>query len=205
MTYLNHPITQQSFAIIDREIGTHSFTPEQYAVVRRVIHSTADFEFQSLVSFSTDVIRQSIAAFQQGNPIITDVGMVQQGIKTVVAQTFGNPVIVAVEQAPSPLPGRTRTESGMLMCLDRYPNGIFVIGNAPTALLAICNNYQHQKPSAHPSLIIGAPVGFVAVEQSKIALSQTRLPHIQINGRKGGSSVAAAIVNALLLMAWDQR
>lgn len=216
MTYLNHPITQQSFAIIDREVGAHTFSPEQYSVVRRVIHSTADFEFKSLVHFTPNVIEQAIVTLRQKTPIITDVSMVKQGIQTIVQKTFGNPIIVAVEQVKDPLPGKTRTESGMLTCLEKYPNGIFVIGNAPTALLALCQTLQPALVTAHarpdtssisrdsPSLIIGAPVGFVAVEQSKVTLAQTLLPHIRVNGRKGGSPVAAAILNALLLLAWER-
>ena len=226
MNYLHHPITEQSFAIIDREIGPHSFPPEQYAVVRRVIHSTADFEFKSLVHFSPHVMTQAIAALRQKTPIITDVSMVRQGIQTIVQNTFGNPIIVAVEQAPTALPGKTRTESGLLKCLEQYPTGIFVIGNAPTALNALCQALEPQlstPPTAGhplmdsssdsdngdtislPSLVIGAPVGFVAVEQSKATLAQTSLPHIRVNGRKGGSPVAAAILNALLLLAWEQK
>ena len=222
MNYLHHPITQQSFAIIDREIGTHSLSPEEYAIVRRVIHSTADFEFKSLLHFSPKVIEQAIIALRQKTPIITDVSMVKQGIKTIVQQTFGNPIVVAVEQSPSALPGKTRTESGLLTCLQQYPTGIFVFGNAPTALIALCETVTNATPSSEsslrpstalestthpsmmPSLVIGAPVGFVAVEQSKVTLAQTTLPHIRVNGRKGGSPVAAAIVNALLVMAWER-
>lgn len=228
MSYLHHPITQKSFAIIDREIGAHAFSPDEYAVVRRVIHSTADFEFKSLVSFSPNVIEQAIQALRKRTPIITDVSMVRQGIQTLVRQTFNNPIIVAVEQVQDPLPGKTRTESGLLKCLTQYPTGIFVIGNAPTALLALCKASEVQSrdtqesmpqiasspshaPSSiteqhpRPSLVIGAPVGFVAVEESKAALAQTALPQICVRGRKGGSPVAAAILNALLVQAWTQQ
>ena len=210
MTYLNHPITEQSFAIIDREIGPHTFTSSQYAVVRRIIHSTADFEFKSLVHFTPGVIEHAITALHVGTPIITDVGMVKQGIQTVVNKTFRNPIIVAVDHAPSTHSG-TRSEAGMRACLQHYPNSIVVIGNAPTALLTLCKTVVPSSessgtavPSPAPTFVIGAPVGFVAVEHSKHALSQTKLPHIRINGRKGGSPVAAAILNALLILAWEQ-
>jgi precorrin-8X/cobalt-precorrin-8 methylmutase len=192
---------EQSFAVIDREISDHSFTPQEYVIVRRVIHSTADFEFKRLVQFSPGAIAGAIAALRQRVPIITDVGMVKQGITGLVAQTFGNPVISAVEQATEALPGKTRTETGMLRCFDQFPQGIYAIGNAPTALLALCAKLP---APVQPALIIGAPVGFIAVVESKAALAQTPIPQIRVEGRKGGSPVAAAIVNALLVLAWDE-
>lgn len=198
-----HPILKQSFALIDQEIGEHEFSPDEYAVVQRVIHSTADFEFKQLIRFSPDVIATAIAALGQECPIITDVSMVKQGIRGLVQQTFNNPLISAVEQVTVPLPGKTRTETGLLHCLERFPTGIYVIGNAPTALLALCEQFQTQPSSQRPALVIGAPVGFVSVIESKAALAQTNLPQVRVEGRKGGSPVAAAIVNALLTLAWQ--
>jgi precorrin-8X/cobalt-precorrin-8 methylmutase len=192
---------EQSFAVIDREIGVHSFTPQEYAIVRRVIHSTADFEFKHLLRFSPEAIAAAISALRQQVPIITDVSMVKQGITSLVAQTFGNPVISAVEQATIALPGRTRTETGMLHCFEQFPQGIYAIGNAPTALLALCS---HLPAPVQPALIIGAPVGFISVVESKVALAQTPIAQIRVEGRKGGSPVAAAIVNALLVLAWEE-
>lgn len=195
-----HPIMEQSFAAIDREIGVHQFGPHEYAVVRRVIHSTADFEFKELLWFGPNAIEQAISALKDRTPIVTDVTMVKQGITNLVAQTFQNPIISAVEQANHPLPGKTRTETGILACLEQYPDAIYVIGNAPTALLALCN----QASLIQPALVIGAPVGFISVVESKAALARTKLPQIRVEGRKGGSPVAAAILNALLVLAWEQ-
>lgn len=197
-----HPIMQQSFAVIDREIGDHSFSPREYAIVRRVIHSTADFEFKDLIRFSSGAIDGAIAALQQGIPIVTDVSMVKQGITSVVAQTFGNPVISAVEQAEQADAGKTRTETGTLRCFDQFPEAIYAIGNAPTALLALCDRLPAPQ---QPTLIIGAPVGFISVVESKLALAQTPVPQIWIEGRKGGSPATAAIVNALLVLAWEEQ
>jgi precorrin-8X/cobalt-precorrin-8 methylmutase len=196
-----HPILQQSFALIDREIGEHRFSPSEYAIVRRTIHSTADFEFAQLIRFSEGAIESAIAALRCCVPIITDVGMVKQGVAGMVAQTFGNPLIAAVEQASEALPGKTRTETGLLQCWQEFPEAIYAIGNAPTALLALCA----ELPSApvQPALVIGAPVGFISVVESKAALQKTPVPQIRIEGRKGGSPVTAAIVNALLLLAWE--
>lgn len=93
---LNHPILEQSFAIIDREIGKHNFSEREYAIARRVIHATADFEYSRLLRFSPDAIASGIAALRNGVPIVTDVTMVKQGIRTLIAKTFNNPLIAAV-------------------------------------------------------------------------------------------------------------
>lgn len=203
MAWAPHPILLESFATIDREIGEHTLSPEEYAIARRVIHSTADFEFKDLLRFGPGAIVIALEALAAGTPIITDVTMVRQGIATMVGQTFQNPLICAVEEAPEALPGRTRTETGLLRCLERFPQGIYVIGNAPTALLALCD-YLPTAPVA-PTLVIGAPVGFVAVVESKAALAEQAVPQIRVEGRKGGSPAAAAIVNALLVLAWERR
>jgi len=198
---LNHPIVEQSFAIIDREMGDHNFSPDHYAVVQRVIHSTADFEFKDLLVFSPSAVEQAIAALRNQMPIIVDVNMVKQGIRGMVAKTFQNAIHVAVNQAEQASPGKTRTETGIEQCLRHYPESIVVIGNAPTALLAMCEAVQNAQ--AQPSFVIGAPVGFVSVVESKAALAQVDLPQIRVTGRKGGSAVAAAILNALIVRAWQ--
>lgn len=194
-----HPILEQSFAIIDREIGEHNFSPAEYAIVRRVIHSTADFEFAQLIKFSPGAIEGAIAALQRQIPIITDVGMVKQGVASLVNQSFANPLIAAVEQAPIALPGKTRTETGLLQCWREFPEAIFVIGNAPTALLALCAELKSSQ--VQPALVIGAPVGFISVLESKEVLAHTPVPQIRVEGRKGGSPAAAAILNALIVLA----
>lgn len=217
MTYpsastLNHPIVMESFSIIDREVGCHSLSPEEYAIVRRVIHSTADFEFKHLLTFSPGAIAHGIDSIQKSCPIVVDVNMLRYGIQTLVAKTFGNPICVAVDEAKStvqsasaPLNSELSTQSarGMQQCLQKEPNAIVAVGNAPTALKALCRAID--EGSASPSLVIGAPVGFVSVLESKAALAAAPTPQIRVNGRKGGSAVAAAIVNALLVMAWENQ
>ena len=196
---LNHPILEKSFALIDAEIGEHNLTAAEYAIARRIIHSTADFDYLDLLQCSPNAIASGIQALKSGTPIVTDVTMVQQGIKTLVGKTFENPIIAAISQAPVAEPGKTRTETGLLKCWAEYPEAIYVIGNAPTALLALCdrmNNSEHV-----PALVIGVPVGFVSVVESKQALEKINVPQILIKGRKGGSPVAAAILNALLILA----
>ena len=203
MSLLLHPILKQSFAVIAREIGEHNFSPAEYAVVRRVIHSTADFEFAQSIRFSPGVIESAIAALRRRTPIVTDVSMVKQGVATLVAQTFENPLISAVEQAQVALPHKTRTETGLLSCWRQFPEAIFAIGNAPTALLALCAELP--TASVQPAMVIGAPVGFISVVESKAALAQTPVPQIRVEGRKGGSPVAAAILNALIVLAWEEQ
>lgn len=196
---LNHPIVEQSFAIIDREVGKHNLSPQEYAIARRVIHATADFEYLNLLRFSTQAINSGINGIQQGLPIVTDVNMVKQGICNLVAKTFNNPVIAAIEQAQIAEPGKTRTETGLIRCWEKYPQAIYLIGNAPTALLALCQ--QVSNSPTIPGLIIGVPVGFVSVTEAKQTLAKLNVPQIRVEGRKGGSPVAASILNALIILA----
>ena len=196
---LNHPIVKQSFAIIDREVGKHHLNPREYAIARRVIHATADFEYLDLLRFSPQAIDSGINGIKQGLPIVTDVTMVKKGIGNLVAKTFNNPVIAAIEQAQIADPGKTRTETGLIRCWEKFPQAIYLIGNAPTALLTLCQ--QLSNSATLPGLIIGVPVGFVSVTEAKQALAKLDVPQIRVEGRKGGSPVAASILNALLILA----
>ena len=196
---LNHPILTKSFALIDAEVGEHNLCIAEYAITRRIIHTTADFDYLNLLQCSPNAISSGIKALQAGVPIVTDVTMVQQGITSLVSKTFQNPIIAAVTQASVADPGKTRTETGLLKCCTEYPEAIYVIGNAPTALLALCNLMNNSEQI--PALVIGVPVGFVSVIESKQELTKVKVPQILIKGRKGGSTVAAAIINALLILA----
>ncbi|MGF1521853.1 MAG: cobalt-precorrin-8X methylmutase [Leptolyngbyaceae cyanobacterium] len=196
-----HPILQESFALIDQEMGNHGLVPQAYEVLRRVIHSTADFEFAHLLHISPGAIEQAIAALQSCCPIVTDVGMVRQGCQGMVNRTFGNPLVTAVDLAAVAAPGKTRTETGLLRAWDQHPEAIYVIGNAPTALKALCDRIMTS--GIQPPLVIGVPVGFVGVLEAKQQLATLSTPQIRVDGRKGGSPVAAAILNALLVLAWE--
>ncbi|EKU96300.1 precorrin isomerase [Leptolyngbya sp. PCC 7375] len=194
-----HPITAESFAIIDREVGDHSSSPEEYAIIRRAIHATADFELLNLFEFSQGAIAAGITALQHREPVIVDVRMVQMGIASVLKGLRYEQIACALDYAPAqdaPLqPGTTRTAAGMVALTEQYSTGIFVVGNAPTALLALVEKIR--LGNVKPTLVIGVPVGFVAVEEAKQALAEVNVPQILVKGRKGGSPVAAAIVNAL--------
>ncbi|MFN9176362.1 MAG: cobalt-precorrin-8X methylmutase [Synechocystis sp.] len=207
---LEHPILLKSFAHIDQCIGCHhQLTPQAYEVARRVIHSTADFDFLNLLRFepnpsSSDhfpsVIDIAINALGQSTPIVADVSMVRQGIQTLVNKTFQSPLYTAIDYADPQKPGKTRTESGIIRCIELFPQAIYIIGNAPTALLALCQAIA--KGKANPAFVIGAPVGFIDVLEAKSALSSLNCPQIRVEGNKGGSPVAAAILNALLTLTY---
>ena len=202
MSDLTNPIIEKSFAIIDQLVGQHCLTAAEYAIARRIIHTTADFELLNLLYCSPKAIALAIKALQAKAPIITDVSMVGEGIKTMVGKTYQNQIIVAVKQVEKAIFAKTKTETGLLQCCQQYPHSIYVIGNAPTALLALCEQIKEQK--VQPSLVVGVPVGFVSVLEAKQALAElTDIPQIQIRGNKGGSTVAAAIVNALLVLAYQ--
>lgn len=194
------PITAASFAIIDREIGSHpwGWTGAEYAIIRRVIHATADFEFKYLLRFSPQAIDLGIRALRQQAPVVTDVGLVAQGIKNHLALRLPNLLINALELAPLEPGLETRSALGMAQALQAYPGALVVIGNAPTALRKLCELYPRLPP---PALVVAAPVGFVNVVEAKAQLSQLPLPHILIQGRKGGAAAAAAITNALIDLA----
>ncbi|XFA71826.1 precorrin-8X methylmutase [Thermosynechococcaceae cyanobacterium Okahandja] len=198
---LIHPITQESFAIIDQEMGDHGLDPATYSILRRIIHSTADFEFKELLQVSEGAIAQITKALATGVPIVTDVRMVTVGIQTMVSGTFANPLITALDYGEVAAVGQTRAAAGMRVAWQEWPNALFVIGNAPTALLALCDRLA-TSPRV-PAGVIGVPVGFVNVVESKAALAKLSVPQIRVAGRKGGSAVAAAIVNALLDLAWQ--
>lgn len=200
--YDEHAITLASFAQIDREIGDHSFTEAEYEVVRRVIHTTADFEYKQLMRFGHHPFEAATAAFRQLQPVVTDVSMVAAGISSVVAKTWQSPVAIALQHSQNLLPNQTRSANGMQQCAQAHPESIFVIGNAPTALLALCEGIA--QGAYQPALVIGAPVGFINVVESKQTLAKLSVPHILVAGRKGGSAVAAAILNALMIRSWEQ-
>jgi precorrin-8X/cobalt-precorrin-8 methylmutase len=191
-----HPITAQSFALIDQEIGPHAWSEQEYAIIRRAIHTTADFELKDLFHFSPGAIQAGVTALRQNLPVIVDVQMVAVGIASTLAKAGKDKAYCALDY---PGEGPTQTAGGMLTLSKIYPHGLFVIGNAPTALLALVEKIK--AGTVRPALVIGVPVGFVAVEEAKLALAALDIPQIQVRGRKGGSTIAAAIVNALVHLA----
>ena len=196
-----HTTDAQSLAIIDREIGEHIFSPAEYELVRRVIYATADFEYKSLIRFADAALQSGAAALAARSTIVVDVPMVQVGITTNIQQTFANPVYCSMEALTRPQKEKTRAAWGIETLARRYPEGIFVVGQAQTALKALVDLIEAEE--IRPALIIATPSGFVDVELAKERLADSLIPHIRIAGRKGSAVVAAAIVNGLVDLAWQ--
>ena len=197
-------IEKRSFEMITEELGDRILNPEYELVIKRVIHTTADFDYADNLMFSEHAVEQAKAAIRQGVRFITDTNMGKAGINRSALQACGCRVdcFMAdedVAEAAKRL-GTTRACASMEKAARLFGRSrpcIFAIGNAPTALIRL---YELVKEgSISPSLVIGAPVGFVNVVQSKeLILTLENTPYIVAKGRKGGSNVAAAICNALL-------
>jgi len=194
-------IEAESFRIIEAELGPHSFSPEEFAIVRRAIHSTADFEFARTLRFARGAIRSGIEALGAGCSIVADVQMVQAGINKTGLEKLGGEVLCFISDddvmASAKEAGLTRAIMAMRKAARVVPGAIYAIGNAPTALLELCRIAD----AARPALVVGVPVGFVSAAESKAALAETSLPYITALGRKGGTPVAVSIINALIRLA----
>ena len=200
---LPHEIETKSFAIIEEEAGMHGFEAPAWDVVRRVIHTTADFEYIQTIRIHDKAIAAGIAAIRAGRPVVTDTNMVRAGVRKKDLGEFGCEVICLMDE-----PGilelaeknkTTRALAAVDASSQTMAGGIYVIGNAPTALLRLISLIREEK--AAPALVIGLPVGFVNAAESKAELLETDIPYITNTGRKGGSNVAAAVVNSLVLQA----
>ena len=196
-----HVTDAQSLAIIDSEIGDHVFSPAEYEIVRRVIYATADFEYKSLIRFSERALQAGAAALAARTTIVVDVPMVQVGIAYDIQNTFANPVYCSMETLTRPQKEKTRAAWGIETLAKRYPEGIFVVGQAQTALTALVDLIEVEE--IRPALIIATPVGFVNVDEAKERLQESLVPHIIIDSRKGNAVVAAAIVDGLVDLAWQ--
>lgn len=203
LTVQPQEIESKSFEIITEELGVHSFTPEQYPVVQRIIHASADFELGRNIVFHPGAIEAGIAAILGGKKIVADVQMVQVGISKPRIQKFGGSVDVYISDPDVMEEAKrlntTRAIISMRKAVREAEGGIYAIGNAPTALLELIRMVKEGE--AKPGLIIGMPVGFVSAAESKDELRKLDIPFITNLGRKGGSTVVVAAVNALAIMA----
>jgi precorrin-8X/cobalt-precorrin-8 methylmutase len=202
-------IETESFRIIDEEAGEHGWGEAEWQIVRRAIHTSADFEYANSLVFSDNAVEKAIAALKNGAGIVTDTNMALSGISKARLAPFGCTVTCHVADADvtevASREGITRSIAAMRKAASIPSNRIFVIGNAPTALFELLRLTAEE--SVKPSLIIGLPVGFVGAEESKnaLAVADHGIPFITNIGRKGGSNVAAAVVNALAILAAAQR
>ena len=193
-----------SFKIIDREAGAHGFSSVQWGVVRRMIHTSADFEYKESVRIHPDAVTAGMTAIRNGKSIITDTNMARVGIRQRDLNPFGATVKCYMNDSAvaenAKTAGTTRAHAAVDAAVSDMAGGIYVIGNAPTALLHLIERVEEKK--AQPALIIGLPVGFVNAAESKAELLKLdQPPYITNVGRKGGSNVAAAVVNALVILA----
>jgi len=195
----------RSFEIIDDEAGAHDFTPKQWRIVRRMILTTADFEYMQTTCFHPRAITAGINAIQSGRAIVTDTHMAQSGIRKKELLRFGGRVYcLTTDRAvtkQSESEGITRAEAAVDAALGQIEDGIYVVGNASAALLRLIGEVKEGR--AEPALIVGLPVGFLQAAEAKVALLDIDTPYIPNVGRKGGSSVAAAVINALMTEAAD--
>ena len=194
-------IEDESMKIIENEIGPHSYNEQEWPIVRRVIHSTADFDFarDNKIIFHKDAIKNGLKALKNGSSIVVDVNGIIGLLNKQNPKDFGNNVICNISE-PSIMEaakeaGKTRAQMSMRIAKEDMNGGIVVVGNAPTALLEVMEMIR--EGITKPALVIGIPVGFVSAVESKNELSKTDIPFITNQGRKGGSPCASAIVNAL--------
>ena len=187
--------------IIEREVGSHLYNELEWPIVRRIIHATADFDFagENKIVFHKDAITSGINALKNGCSIIADVNGVIGGLNKQNPKDFGNNLICNISDPDlaerAKQENKTRAQMSMRIAASEMNGGILVIGNAPTALLEVIKMIR--EGVTKPALVIGIPVGFVSAEESKEELQTVDVPFITNTGRKGGSSCAASIVNAL--------
>jgi precorrin-8X/cobalt-precorrin-8 methylmutase len=207
MTPHPHAIAAESFTIIRQQLAErgHRFAPPLAAVIERIIHTSADFEFAELVQTSPGAVEAGVAALQAGCTVITDVHMVRVGISAQRLAGLGGSLHCLIDdpqvQAEASARGITRGAQSMRLAAERglLDGAMIVIGNAPTALEEVIRLIA---AGTRPALVVGVPVGFVGAAESKAALAQVRaVPWLITSGRKGGSTIAAATVNALLRLA----
>lgn len=195
-------IEEESMAIILREMGpaAASIPAEQLPVFQRVIHASADFDYLQNLYISSDALASAREALQRGCTVVTDTAMAMAGISKASLAALGCSVRCYMADddvaAQAAVRGETRAAISMERAAAEYPRGIYAIGNAPTALLRLCQLIQ--QGAVQPALVVGVPVGFVNVVESKELLRSLPVPQITAMGRKGGSTVAAAVINALL-------
>ncbi len=195
-------IEAESFRIIESEIGSTDFTPEQFAVVRRCIHATGDFSFADNMLFHSKAIEAGLNAIRSGKNILVDVNMAASGVSKPLLAKFGGKVICRIADPETVTRAKSRTQTRSEVAIERALEdniGIVAVGNAPTALLKTMELMD--KGAFSPDLVIGVPVGFVNAAESKEILASKLYPFITALGRKGGTPVAVAAVNALLRLA----
>lgn len=193
-------IEQRSFEIITEELAGRTLDPENELVIKRAIHTSADFDYVDNLCFSQHAVKIGIEALKNGCDIVTDTQMAKAGINKTILSSLGGEVHCFIADndvaAAAKENGTTRSAISMQKAADIAKPCIYAIGNAPTALLQLDELIKSGK--IKPALIIGVPVGFVNVVESKEIIMRAGVPFIVAKGRKGGSNIAATICNAML-------
>lgn len=196
-------IEKRSFEIIGFLLDKYSFPDFKKSVVTRIVHATADLSYAEDLSFSKGALETGVKALRSGANIITDVTMLKAGINRKILGSFGGEVICLLNDKDIIRKSRELNVTRAVLALrkaSKFINGsIIAIGNAPTALFELCDLVRERRVS--PALIVGVPVGFVGAVESKEELRSLKVPYITNKSRKGGSSVAASCINALLKIA----
>ena len=204
---IGEDILAESFRLIEAEVGEHSFGPLEWPVVRRIIHASGDVELARWVHFSPGAAAAGVRALQERVPLVTDVRMAAAGILGPLRESLGVALHCALDSQPATseaeFPEMTRCARAMQRALAVHPEAVYVIGNAPTALSVLCAAVR--RGDARPRLVIAMPVGFVGVIESKEEALSLPAPVVVVRGRRGGSAVAAAAVNALLTLASEEK
>lgn len=193
-------IEKRSFEILSAELGEQSFPEFHEAIVKRVIHTTADFDYAKTLEISPDAVVSAMEAIKSGGKIITDTRMAYSGINKKTLEKLGSSVNCFIDDEEVAKQAKELGITRASLCMEKAAedslNKIYVVGNAPTALIRICELIKEGR--LKPSLVVGVPVGFVNVVESKELLKTMGVPYIISLGRKGGSNVAAAIINAIM-------
>ena len=193
-------IEKRSFELITELLGDTKLDPKQEPIIKRVIHTTADFSYVENLTFSPDAVDKALEALRGGCDIVTDTQMAKAGINKTILGKLGGSVHCFMSDPEVAAEAKQRGITRAIVSMERAAQlekpCIFAIGNAPTALISL--HEQMAAGALHPALIIGVPVGFVNVVESKELILTDPSPYIVARGRKGGSNVAAAICNALL-------
>lgn len=195
-------IEEESFAIIDREAGAHPFAPREWEVVRRVIHATADLEFARILELHPAAVEAGIAALRAGAAVIADVRMIAAGLPRLAIRCFigDDEVGTAARERGTTRAAEAMRKAARLGILD---GAVVAVGNAPTALAEVQRLVE--EGGARPALVVGVPVGFVGAVESKEAARRLPVPWIVARGRKGGTPVAVATLNAIAIQAEEGR
>ena len=198
-------IETRSFEIITSELGNRVLDPENELVIKRCIHTSADFDYADNLCFSEHAVSHTVEALKSGVSIVTDTNMAKAGINKRVLGRFGGEVLNFMTDSDVAAEAKERGITRSAVCMERGAALgkplIYAVGNAPTALIRLYEMLE-EGSMVTPALIVGVPVGFVNVVESKeLILSRTDVPYIVARGRKGGSNIAACICNALLYLA----